>query len=377
MTRLLKQTIASLLWILPVASFGQHTIPSQFAGMEPANDFSAAIERAREQIDLLLAEGAPGVSAAVGVDGQIVWAEAYGLANVELGVPVSTKTRFRVGSTAKTMTTLAMAQLLERGILDLDEPIQTYLPHFPAKEKGTITVRLLASHRAGVRHYLPDGSDNFVTKHYNDVLAALEIFQDDPLIAVPGERYSYSSHGYNLLSAVMQEASGVEYLTLMRETVFAPLRMIDTVADHTDYVILNRASPYSARPDGMIRPAPYVDNSYKWAGGGFLSTPTDLIRLGYGVFGDGLISAETRELLTSPPLLPDGSIADQDYGLGWQFFEGGWLGHTGGSVGGNTVFMMHPDNKVAFAMSCNLTGCLGRDREVYNIGRYFAEELSN
>ena len=233
---------------------------------------------------------------------------------------------------------------------------------------------MLASHRAGVRHYLPDGSDNLIQDHYNDVVDALEVFEDDPLQSVPGDEYSYSSHGYNLLSAVLQEASGVEFLTLMRERVFGPLRLIETVADHTDYIITGRAAPYGRR-DGKLINAVFVDNSYKWAGGGFLSTPSDLVKFGFGVFSSGILKDETLELMLSPPILPNGEIADQNYGLGWMTFneEGPWVGHTGGSVGGNTIFTMNPNEDIVVGIVCNLSGCLGANRNLRNIGTYFAE----
>ncbi|MEQ8954157.1 MAG: serine hydrolase domain-containing protein, partial [Gammaproteobacteria bacterium] len=192
-------------FVLSSAGFAQNSRPAQLAVQEPASEYAEAIARSRAEIAKLMAAGAPGVTIAVGVDEQIVWAEGFGYADVEAQLAVSPQTKFRIGSVSKTMTSIAMGHLYERGVIDLDVPIQTYLPQFPVKEKGTVTLRLLASHRAGVRHYLPDGSDNFVQAHYDNVVDALEIFANDPLIAAPGDRYSYSSHGYNLLSAVLQE----------------------------------------------------------------------------------------------------------------------------------------------------------------------------
>ena len=345
-----------------------------FDVVEPPSPYADAIAKSREEIQVLMDSGAPGVSIAVGVDGELIWAEGFGYADIEHDLPVTPLTRFRIGSVSKTMTSIALGLIYEQGLIDLDAPIQTYVPGFPEKEKGVVTTRLLASHRAGIRHYLPDMSDNFVKDHYDDVIAPLEIFADDPLIAAPGERYSYSSHGYNLLSAVIQEASGIEYLTLMRENVFAPLKLIDTVADHTDYIIANRAAPY-ARRDGRLVNAPYVDNSYKWAGGGFLSTPSDLVKFGFGVFNSGILKEDTLQLLLSPPVLPNGSIADQNYGLGWMTFNESphWVGHTGGSVGGNTLFMINPEADVVVAVVCNLSGCLGANDNLRELGNLFID----
>ena len=202
-----------------------------------------------------------------------------------------------------------------------------------------------------------------MTTHYDDVVDALEIFSADPLILRPEERFSYSSHGYNLISAVIQEASGRKFLEIVRNEVWAPLNLTETVADHTDYVIQNRAAAYTRRASGQIRNAPFVDNSYKWAGGGFLSTPSDLVRFGFGVFGEGgrdsIVSPQTLELLLTPPTMSDGVVADQPYGLGWfSYDERSWFGHGGGSVGGNTLFQVHPDQAVVVAIACNLSACL-------------------
>lgn len=355
------------------AAWGQSAFIDRFDSVTPASEYEFAIANAREQIQVLLDNGAPGVSIAVGVDQQLVWAEGFGYANIESRAPVTSLTKFRVGSVAKPMTAIAMGLLYEQGLLDLDAPIQEYVSYFPVKEKGVVTLRLLASHRAGIRHYLPDGSDNFITKHYDDAKDGLEVFAGDPLISVPGDQYSYSSHGYNLIGVILQEASGQDFLSLMRQQVFSPLRLTATVADHTDYIVEDRAAPYTRREDGRLRNAPYVDNSYKWPSGGFLSTPADLVKFGFGVFNGDIIKEETLELLLSPPLLPNGKIADQNYGLGWVRM-GEWYGHTGGSVGGNTLFMVHPEHDVVVALVCNLSGCLSGNPQLREIGNFFVSE---
>ena len=367
--------VAALTFAVTGSALAQTDFLQRFDTVTAASNYQADIERAREHIQVLIDNGAPGVSIAVGVDQELIWAEGFGYANVEHRIPVTTLTKFRIGSVSKSMTSIAMVLLLEQGLLDLDAPIQDYVSDFPVKEKGQITLRLLASHRAGIRHYLPDGSDNFITKHYDNVVDALEIFEDDPLLFIPGEQYSYSSHGYNLIGAIIQQASGEEFLSFMRNRVWSPLKLIDTVADHTDYIIENRAAAYTRRADGRLRNAPFVDNSYKWSSGGFLSTPSDLVRFGFGVFNSGIVTDETLKLLLAPPLLPDGSIADQDYGLGWVAFapDGAWVGHTGGSVGGNTLFMVHPEQNVVVAIACNLSGCLGGNRNLRDIGRLFID----
>jgi len=332
-------------------------IPAHFEQSAAASDWAVEIQQARVRIGNLMQTGAPGISVAIAVDGEIIWAEGFGYANVEHNVAVTPLTKFRVGSVSKAMTTIAMARLYEREQLDLDAPIQTYLPNFPQKTKGPISARQLASHRAGIRSYRPDFSDYIVHKHYETVAEGLELFADDPLLYAPGSAYTYSSHGFNLLSAVVEAAAGTPFLQLMRSSVWGPLKLSHTVADHTDLVIQHRAAAYHRNEDGKLVNAVFTDNSYKWAGGGFLSTPSDVVRFGFGAIDGSLVRAETFDMLTREPQGPDGQPVNQGYGLGWFIYDNGWVGHSGGSVGGTAYFQIHPEHRVAVAVSCNLGMC--------------------
>ena len=112
------------------------------------------------------------------------------------------------------------------------------------------------------------------------VREALTIFQNDPLVHEPGTRYLYSSNGWNLISAAVEGASDGDFLAYMNKSVFEPLGLLDTVADHADAIIPHRTRFYNRTEDGLLVNAPYADLSNKWAGGGFLSTPSDLVRWG-------------------------------------------------------------------------------------------------
>lgn len=368
----MRKTITTILIAcgLPVLA----DVPAQYAQVNPAGEWQAAISQARVTIADLMNTGAPGVSVAVAVDGDIVWAEGFGYADVENSVPVTPLTKFRIGSVSKAMTAIAMAQALEQGSLQLDVPIQNYLSTFPKKEKGIVTTKWLASHRAGVRGYLEDMSDNFIQDHYEEVSDALAIFSDDPLLHEPGTAYFYSSHGFNLLSAVIEAAVETPFLDIMRTQVWGPMRLLNTMADHTDYIITHRAAPYLRNSAGQLVNAPFVDNSYKWAGGGFLSTPSDVVRFGFGVLDDGLISRASFNLLTTPPLDQGGEPAEQSYGLGWALFGDGWVGHMGGSVGGTTLFHIHPEKRVAVAITCNLSSCFPKDLDLTAIRDAFVAD---
>lgn len=182
-----------------------------------------AVQQGRNLVeDLMTQQGIPGLSVAVAVDGAVVWSEGFGFADLENRVPVSPKTRFRIGSVSKLLTAAAVARLYEQGYLDLDAPVQRYVPAFPKKD-FEITTRQLAGHLAGVRHYK---REEFINRQrYNTVVESLNMFKDDPLLHQPGAKYLYSTYGYTLISAVIEGASKQDYPSYMLQHLFQPLNM--------------------------------------------------------------------------------------------------------------------------------------------------------
>jgi serine beta-lactamase-like protein LACTB len=132
----------------------------------------------------------PGRALAVDVDGKILYSESFGFADLEERVPVWPTTKFRVGSISKPLTAMALMQLAEAGKLDLDARVQKYVPSFPDKG-SSISVRMVAGHLAGIRHHKDDEME--IQRHYDNILEALKIFENDPLVAPAGNKFSYSS----------------------------------------------------------------------------------------------------------------------------------------------------------------------------------------
>ena len=335
-------------------------------------DYSQAEQNARAVAKELLGRGIPGLSLAVAVDGHIVYSEGFGYADLEERVPVWATTKFRIGSVSKPLTAVALVQLVEQGKIDLDAPVQKYVPAFPEKN-GKITLRLLAGHMAGIRHY--QGDEFQISRHYDNVLDGLKIFQDDPLVAPPGTKFSYSSYGFNLLSAAIETASGEKFLPYMHEHVFGPLGLRSTTEDQPAEIIEQRARFYTRPKDQLVRNAPFVDNSYKWAGGGFLSSAEDLVRFGSALLQPGFLKPESLRLLFTSQKTADGK--ETGYGMGW-FVRNSKSGqriyeHAGGSVGGTSQLILYPEAHVVVAMVCNFDG--GWDREdIEKIGEAFEEK---
>ncbi len=326
--------------------------PAKLTSVAPR--WSAAVARAHAIACETLAPNIPGFALAVAVDGRIVWSEAFGYADLETKRPTTPATQFRIGSVSKPLTADAVAQLYEAGKLDLDAPIQRYVPTFPDKG-AVITTRLLGGHLAGIRHY--QGDEFTLNQHYATVTRGLAIFENDSLVAPPGTRFSYSSYGFNVISAAVEGASQEQFLAYMSRHVFKPLGMMSTAPDKNDSLIPNRTHFYERRRSGEFVPAPVVDNSYKWAGGGFLSTAEDLVRFGSAHLSPGYLKAATLELLFTPQHTASGEATG--YGIGW-FVGTDTLGHRtvyhgGTSVGGTTAFGVDRDSRVVIALVTNLT----------------------
>ena len=326
--------------------------------------YGAAVARARALVCDSLASRIPGLQVAVAIDGRVVWVEAFGWADRERRRQVNGTTMFRIGSVSKPLTADAVAQLVAQGKLDLDAPVQRYVPSFPEKP-WPITTRELAGHLAGVRHYR--GAEFTSNRRYATVIDGLAIFKDDSLLFPPGTRFSYSTYGFNLVSAVVEGASGEDFLAYMSRHVIGPLGLRHTAPDRSDSVIPERTRFYEADSTGTIAVAPTVDNSYKWAGGGFLSTAEDLVRFGSAHLKPGWLSAPSLDLLFTPQHTTDGRATQ--YGVGW-FIATDSLGHRimyhgGGSVGGTTAFVVDRDAGIVFALTTNLTDApLGPARRI-------------
>ena len=173
------------------------------AAATPAERYVHAAEASRRLVrDLLVAESLPGLSIAVGRGGEIVWAESFGFADIGRRAMVTPRTRFRTGSVSKTFTATAVALLVDHGRLDLDAPVQQYVPAYPHKQ-WTLTTRHLLGDVGGVHRIRGDANDQMPRGRCRNVNEALETFATEPLLFEPGTNYRFSTSGWILLSAAV------------------------------------------------------------------------------------------------------------------------------------------------------------------------------
>jgi CubicO group peptidase (beta-lactamase class C family) len=251
------------------------------------------------------ASKAPGMSLAVAQDSRIVMSESRGVANLNFLVPAGSDTVYNLGSISKVNTAVAVMQLIEQGKVGLDDPIQKYVPTFPEKPGGPITVRQLLTHTSGIRHYLPtdfpDSEANENRRPYKTLADAITLFRDDPLLFPPGTLFRYTSYGVNLLQGVIETASGLSFEDYMRRNVWQPAGMLQTAVDVPGRVVPHRAQGYLT-DGGPLREHPFGDLTYKFPSGGVISTAEDQARLCVALNAGRLLRTETRDRMWASQL---------------------------------------------------------------------------
>lgn len=290
-------------------------------------------------------------------EGDDQWVRAYGVADIENQTPMKIDSSFRLASITKTMTAVAILQLVERGKIDLDAEVQQYVPYFPRKP-WPVTIRHLLGHLAGIPHYVNRDVELHFKDHKN-TREAVGVFENFDLVAEPGTKFSYSSYGYNLLGAVIEGASGLSYADYMRANVWGPLGMSATRLDDPIAVIPNRVRGYQLI-DGKIANSEFVDISSRFAAGGLRTTVPDLLRFARGLMSGKLVSAANFELLSTSMQTRNGRLTGNGMGtvihpgLGFGDTNGRFaISNSGGQAETRTFIMMFPRRNIAFATAMN------------------------
>jgi serine beta-lactamase-like protein LACTB, mitochondrial len=367
-----------------VSTISVHTDPAAVpstAAEAQAEGYSGPVEESRRLARaLLVEENLPGLSLAVAVDGEIVWAEGFGWADIEARAPVTPVTRFRLGALSKPLTAAGVALLHDRGRIDLDAPVQRYVAAYPEKQ-WTVTTRQLMGDVAGVHRIRGDNNDAMPGRHCASLDEALTLFAGEPLMFRPGSEYRYSIYGWILVSAVVEGAAGEPFPAFMTRELFEPLGMERTVLEKADGVPEGTTSFYGPRTAmrtelGVeeVSPAHY---SCLAGAGAFLSTPSDLVRFGSAIQKPGLLKADTIALLQTPLRLESGVFSE--YALGWKVESVQLAGasvrlqaHRGSPAGGSISLMLFPDLGLVIAAASNVTHAKG----VASLGLKVAETFA-
>ena len=321
----------------------------------------AGLERTDAQLDNLVAtHRVPGMVVTLMDHGQKVLHKGYGKADVETNIPMDQDhSLLRIASISKCITGLALGRMMEEGLVDLDADFREYVPEYP-KGAYCFSIRQLAGHTAGIRGYR---GKEFALNQNLSIEQGIEIFKNDPLIYEPGKGYLYNSFDFVLLSLAMERASGRSFAAYVRENVLDPLGLRATfspkeLVEHGDSLKrqgLKTANFYTPCPLGF-RAALAVDNNYKLAGGGYLSTAADIARLGQAVLEGKLLQKSTYEILLTSQIVQGSPTY---YGLGFQVSRDAsgreFVGHLGNSVGAYTQMYVYPDRQKVISLLINCT----------------------
>ena len=317
----------------------------------PPEDSAAAVSRITAAMERL---GIPGLSAAIVADGRLRWSAAFGMADLENLVPAKTSTVYRLASISKPITATAVLQLVEAGKVDLDAPVQRYVPSFPAKP-WPVTARHLLAHQAGIRNWTPEEFHG--TRRYTTVAESLDAFKDDPLLFEPGTSTHYTSLGYNLLGAVVEGASGMAYDRYLAERIFQPAGMETARVEDVLAIVPNRAHGYQRGGSGELLNSAPSDVSNRVAGGGLAATAEDVARFAMALQRGDLLKMSTARAAWGRQTTRDRKVTG--YGLGWIVATTRGRAeayHTGGQPRVSAVLYMAPRSGLAVVLLCNLEG---------------------
>jgi CubicO group peptidase (beta-lactamase class C family) len=347
-----------LLCAAVVLAVSQHVSFAQNGGVKPANDHAAKIQ---EVLTLANKYRVFNGSALVAENGKIIYKGAFGMANMEWGIPNAPDTRFRLGSITKQFTSMLTLQLVEQGKIKLDGKISDYLPDYRKDIGEKVTIHHLLTHTSGIPSYTsqPRFFED-VSRNPYKVVDFVQKYASGNLEFEPGSKFSYNNSGYFLLGAIIEKVTGKTYEQVLKENILDPAGMKNTGYDHSDTLIPKRAAGYTKTADGYTNAA-YLDMSIPYAAGSLYSTVEDLYLWDQVLYTDKLLTAASKELMYKPFL--------DNYAYGWSVSDASFkvndqpvqiIRHGGGINGFSTMIARFPKEKNLIVVLDNTAQNTGR-----------------
>lgn len=302
----------------------------------------------------ILEKNCVAISAAISKDGEVVYKGGDGYSDVTHKKVFISTTKTRIASIIKPMTAIAIMQLVEQNKIDLDEEIQLYVPQFPIKIEGSITVRQLLSHTAGIPSY--NGMKEIDNKiNYPTLSDAVAIFANRDLVSIPGTEYHYTSYGYTLLGLIIEKVSGISYEEYMQEYIWNKAGMENTGIEVSGVSYPNKSLLYKKNKDLTFSKLKPTNLSDRIPGGGVYSTVEDVLKFGNAVLNNTLIKESTLEQMIVDP---EKTIDKSNYGLGWYVYKEKQdieyaFGHTGAQSGASGQLIILPEEKIVIVVLSN------------------------
>lgn len=296
-----------------------------------------------------------GVSAGYSINGKTIQQSASGYANKKENIKFTIDTKVRMGSIAKPMTAIAVMQLVEKGLIDIDAPIQTYIPDYPKHIKTQITTRHLLSHTSGIPGY-KDGNESNTTVNYATLYEALDVFKNRSLLFEPGTKYSYTTYGYTVLGVIIEKVSGKTFEEYMQENIWEAANMTNTGVEKFGLKNENKSQLYHRNNGkGKAKIANENNLSNRIPAGGFYTTVVDMLKFGNAVLDNTFITDSTFEIMRQHHSLEKENNA---YGFGWFLYaqkpnQGAIIGHPGAQTGCTSFLFIVPSKKAVSVILSN------------------------
>lgn len=263
----------------------------------------------------------PSLSVAISIDNELVYQNAMGLADVSLNKPAKVTTQYSVGSIAKPMTGIALMHLIKDKKAALADPLKQHVQGIDSKF-AKINLAQLASHIAGIAHDTPERQilEFSELRDHQSPGEALLAFASHPLLFEPGTQFQYSSNGYILLSHAIEKIAEQDFNAYLKETVWQPLKMENTHFDISRSNGRNEATYYhSWSAEHGYQPATTKrDRSFLFGAGGYLSTPSDLVKMASALFQPAYLAPQFVDEMLTPVKLNSGEMNDDNYAIGWR-----------------------------------------------------------
>ena len=312
-----------------------------------------------EKLDAIAAQAfakdGPGGSVLVVRDGTALLRKGYGMADLELGVPVRPEMVFRIGSMTKQFTAVAILQLVKEGKVAFDHPLSKYVPGYPGAE--AITVEQLLTHTSGLKSYNDAPGFASTIREDRTPMELVEGIRDEKTAFAPGERYLYSNSGYLFLGIIIEKASGMKYADYMKAKLFTPLGLKHTAVVDPDRVTAGRVPGYEIGPDRVVRNAGYISMTQPYAAGSIESNVDDLARWSDLLVAGKVIDTALLDRAWTEFKTRDGRPTG--YGYGWKISdEDGvrFIAHGGGLTGFVSYGILVPERKLFVGVLHNALG---------------------
>ncbi len=306
-----------------------------------------------------------GASGSYSVNGEITWENATGYADKDEKQEFTLDTEIRTASIAKSMTAIAVMQLVEQGLINIDLPIDTYIPEFTQKGKTKITTKHILSHTSGIGAYKNDReAENKIS--YESLLDAYDVFKDRKLRFEPGTEFYYTSYGYVVLGILIEKVSGLSFETYIQKHIWDKVEMTKTGIEKPEIKRENATTLYHRDRKGKIKEAKINNLSNRTPAGGFYSTVNDLVKFGNALINNTLVTSDTYKLMVQHHSLEK---INNGYGFGFYLYggekkESGIIGHNGAQRGTSTQLFVIPSLKTVIAVVANTSGAI---REVTTV----------